>query len=250
MNELLDWAFALSPAEATLWLIALNVSTFALSLVAGCAALWWFGERRVTEQPDPLTRREIAYTVAGIAVNTLVTIAGWLLWREGYLQIRRDTGWRAWLDFPILILLMDFGMYALHRVAHLPWFFFIHRLHHEYERPRPLTLFVLNPLETAGFGLLWLAVIVLYPSSWLGLCLYMTANLAAGTLGHIGVEPFPNWWSRAPILKHLGTSTFHAQHHQDRDHNFGFYTLIWDRLFGTLVPRYDESFGGKVSEKR
>ena len=28
----------------------------------------------------------------------------------------------------------------------------IHRLHHEYDRPRPLSLFVLNPLETLAFG--------------------------------------------------------------------------------------------------
>lgn len=38
------------------------------------------------------------------------------------------------------------------------------------------------------------------------------------------------WWG----LRHVGTSTFHAGHHQDAGHNFGFYTLVWDRLFGTL----------------
>jgi hypothetical protein len=31
--------------------------------------------------------------------------------------------------------------------------------------------------------------------------------------------------------------------HQDITHNYGFYTLIWDRLFGTLRPDYRESFG-------
>ena len=152
-------------------------------------------------------------------------------------------GWLVLLDFLILILLMDFGMYVLHRVAHHPWFFGVHRLHHEYDRPWALTLFVVHPLETLGFGLLWLVAILLYSSSWLGLCLYMGANLAAGVLGHLGVEPFPKWWSSLPILKQIGTSTFHAQHHKDIHHNYGFYTLIWDRLFGTLVPSYDSQFG-------
>jgi sterol desaturase/sphingolipid hydroxylase (fatty acid hydroxylase superfamily) len=37
-----------------------------------------------------------------------------------------------------------------------------------------------------------------------------------------------------PFVHYISTSTFHAEHHQDADHNFGFYTLIWDRLFVTL----------------
>jgi sterol desaturase/sphingolipid hydroxylase (fatty acid hydroxylase superfamily) len=48
---------------------------------------------------------------------------------------------------------------------------------------------------------------------------------------------------RAPLVKYLSTSTFHAQHHQNLKYNFGFYTLVWDHLFGTLSPRYEEDFG-------
>jgi sterol desaturase/sphingolipid hydroxylase (fatty acid hydroxylase superfamily) len=247
MEAFLDWACTLSPPEALGWLVVANVGTFALAVLAGCLATAVFSGRRVAGPAPALSRQEALYSVAGIAVNTLVTLAGWLLWRAGWLHIRRDAGWRAWLDFGVLIVLMDLGMYVLHRVAHLPWFYRIHRLHHEYDRPWALTLFVVHPLETLGFGLLWLVVVVLYSSSWLGLCLYMGANLAAGTLGHLGVEPFPAWWSRVPLLRQVGTSTFHAQHHQDGHFNFGFYTLLWDRLFGTLFPAYDEKFGATAS---
>ena len=59
----------------------------------------------------------------------------------------------------------------------------------------------------------------------------------------IAVEPLPDSWLKIPILGLLTTSTFHAQHHQDIDHNFGFYTLIWDRLFGTISPEYYSHFG-------
>jgi sterol desaturase/sphingolipid hydroxylase (fatty acid hydroxylase superfamily) len=31
-------------------------------------------------------------------------------------------------------------------------------------------------------------------------------------------------------------------HHQYFKGNYGLYTLIWDRLFGTLRPDYDERF--------
>jgi Delta7-sterol 5-desaturase len=243
MDAFLDWANVLSPWQAIGWLILANIVTFALAVLLGDLATRLFDRRRIVPLPDPVSRKEILYTVAGVLVNTAVTLAGWWLWRDGWLIIRRDTGARVLLDFAVLLVLMDFGMYVLHRVAHLPWFFTLHRLHHEFDRPRALTLFVVHPLETLGFGLLWLAVILLYNSSWLGLSLYLFANLATGTLGHLGVEPFPGWWARVPVVKEVGTSTFHAQHHRDLHHNFGFYTLVWDRLFGTLIPHYDTTFG-------
>jgi sterol desaturase/sphingolipid hydroxylase (fatty acid hydroxylase superfamily) len=248
VNAFLDWAFALSPLEALALLVVANVVTFALAVLAGVLAVRVFRRHPVGPPPGPLTRKEIGYTVAGLAVNTGVTVAAWSLWKLGVLVIRRDEGWYVLLDFLALILLMDFGTYVLHRLAHHPWFFRIHRLHHEYDRPRPLTLFVVHPLETMGFGSLWLAVVVLYGPSWLGLCSYMGANLAAGMLGHLGVEPFPWWWSRVPVLKQIGTSTFHAGHHKEGSYNFGFYTLIWDRLFGTLAPTYDAGFGSPLPE--
>ena len=135
-------------------------------------------------------------------------------------------------------------MYVLHRMAHNRILFSImHRTHHRYERLRPMTLFALSPVENLGFGFLWLVVIAVYPASWLGMSTYLAINVAFGAIGHLSVEPFPPSWKNIPILNYISTSSFHAQHHLDRDHNFGFYTLIWDKLFGTLSPRYKQDFG-------
>ena len=41
-------------------------------------------------------------------------------------------------------------------------------------------------------------------------------NLIFGTLGHVGVEPFPKSWARWRLLRQIGTSTFHAEHHLRR----------------------------------
>jgi sterol desaturase/sphingolipid hydroxylase (fatty acid hydroxylase superfamily) len=56
------------------------------------------------------------------------------------------------------------------------------------------------------------------------------------------VEPFPRRLREIPLLRWIGTSTFHAEHHEHPRYNFGFYTLIWDKLFGTLDPEYDTRF--------
>jgi Delta7-sterol 5-desaturase len=244
MNDILD-AFARMPVGvAVCWMLVENLLLFALALALGQLLIRTCGSRLVGPAPPPVEPREVALALSCVAFNTLVTAAGWWLWRAGYIVIRRDTGLWAWLDVAALLLMMDLAMYLTHRLAHLPAVYpLVHATHHRYDRPRPLDLFVLNPLEVLGFGGLWLAVIWIYPSSWLGMVVYLALNLAFGMVGHLGVEPFPRSWARRPVLRHVGTSTFHAGHHHDGRGNFGFYTLIWDRLFGTLHPGYAERFG-------
>ncbi len=91
--------------------------------------------------------------------------------------------------------------------------------------------------------------LVIYPMSVSGLIGYLTLNVIFGTLGHSGVEPFPVVVKSIPLLRLVGTSTFHAEHHEHPIYNFGFYTLIWDKLFGTLDPEYGSRFAGCRAEK-
>jgi sterol desaturase/sphingolipid hydroxylase (fatty acid hydroxylase superfamily) len=44
------------------------------------------------------------------------------------------------------------------------------------------------------------------------------------------------------VLRSIGTSTFHARHHQEPTSNFGFYTSIWDELFRSLNRAYRDRF--------
>ena len=137
---------------------------------------------------------------------------------------------------------MDAGMYGLHwMVHHRRLFPLIHRTHHTHEATNPLSLFVLNPCEVLGFGALLILALMLFPLSAYAIFIYLTLNLAFGTVGHAGVEPFPRRWLRLPFLRQVGTSTFHGLHHAEPEHNFGFYTVVWDRLFGTIHPEYDAS---------
>ncbi len=247
MNAILDAFARMSVGEAVFWMLLENLFLFGLALVVGQALIVAYRSRLVGPVPPPLEAREIALALSCVGLNTLVTVVGWWLWKRGDIVIRRDTGIRAWFDILVLLMVMDLAMYVTHRLAHLPWIYpLVHATHHQYDRPRPLDLFVLNPLEVLGFGSLWLVVITLYPSSWLGMSIYLALNLLFGMIGHLGVEPFPSSWVRYPIVKYIGTSTFHAGHHHDRQGNFGFYTLIWDRIFGTLHPNYHEQFGQRV----
>ena len=244
LAQLLSFLQTASYPLAALLLLGLNLLIFVLGLVGGACLLRLSAGRRVSPLPPPLGARELAFSAATVVLNTLVTLAGLLLWRHGIIRFRSDCGLLAWLDVVVLLVVMDGAMYVLHRVAHLPPLFrILHAEHHVHRHPRPLTLFVLHPLETLGFGGLWLVVVSVYPASWLGMSVYLMLNVAFGVIGHLGTEPSPASWPRIPVLRQISTSTFHAQHHLDPHHNYGFYLLLWDRLFGTLSPRYERDFG-------
>jgi len=237
---------------AALWATLGNVVVFGVTLASGHLLIALYRNRPVSEPPEPLSWAEIMLAGSCVVLNSGVAILGIILWRAGIIQVRFAFGVLTVLaDLAVFFLAMDFAMYVLHRIAHLAWLYpFVHRTHHRYENPRPLTLFVLNPFETISFGFLWLMVISLYDASWLGMVLYLTLNLAFGLIGHLGVEPMPGAWLKIPVIRYISTSTFHAEHHQDKDHNYGFYTLIWDRLFGTLSPDYQQDFVMATAEAR
>ncbi|MAT69279.1 MAG: C-5 sterol desaturase [Planctomycetaceae bacterium] len=236
MTLILEHVRAAALWQLVAWSLALNVVLFVASVALGELAVRLLARRRCCQPAAAVTGKEMALSATCVVLNAGVTVVGALLYQRGWIVVLTEFPlWRAVLDFVVLFFVMDLAMYLLHRVAHhrsiYPW---VHRTHHDYENPRPLTLFVLNPFEVLGFGGLWLIVLLAYPVTWLGMTAYLALNLAFGTIGHLGVEPFPRDWASGP-LGWIATSSFHAGHHGDRDHNYGFYTLLWDRLFGTAA---------------
>ncbi len=235
---------AASPAIATLIFLVANVLIF-LSSVALCWCLGRvFHRHRLFDRWEPLRGVEVLAAVGAVILNASVSMLGWWLWTLDVFTVQPFSFTRLLMDCLLMVLFMDFGMYWLHRIAHHPFLFAtVHRFHHRHEVTNPISLFVLHPVEVLGFGCLMIAFLVVYPISLGGLMAYLTLNILFGTLGHSGVEPFPNSFKTTPVLSLLGTSTFHAEHHEHPSHNFGFYTLVWDKLFNTLDPDYDERFG-------
>jgi lathosterol oxidase len=221
-----------------------NLAILMMVVLIGHWLIKRFSSRRVALLPEALTFSELVVALINVLLNTAITLAGLWLWRSGIIYFRDDVGLFAWLDVLVLLFLMDLLMYLLHRMAHIPLLYrLFHQFHHRYERVRPLTLFALNPLENLAFGALWLALVSIYDASWLGMSIYLMLNVYFGAIGHLGVEPFPLNWIKNPVLKNFAGGSFHAQHHQDANHNFGFYTLIWDRLLGTLRLDYEQNYG-------
>jgi Delta7-sterol 5-desaturase len=132
-------------------------------------------------------------------------------------------------------------MYVFHRSVHfLRHFRQIHQRHHEHESTNLLSLFVLHPIESIGFGLMMLGVLLFFPFSVIGISLYLILNSVWGTIGHLNHSVLPSSWLKLAKKGYLCTSEFHYLHHQHPDYNFGFYTSIWDVIFKTIHPSFQK----------
>lgn len=229
MDKLLHMLLVLPEWQVWVLFLAENVLLTFIVLFSGRMI-----QRR--EGSDPAyTRRD--WLICGMTnvLNTVVTYAGFWLWKHGLIVIRVELSWRILTDFLLLFFSMDLLMYLFHFLIHKTVLYrLIHGLHHEATDPKPIDLFILHPVETMSFGGMWLLLLLLLPFNWYAILIYLTVNLVFGMMGHLGMEPLPVRWRGSWVMRGLGSSTFHHDHHRDVDHNFGFYTTIWDRMFGTL----------------
>ena len=168
-------------------------------------------------------------------LNTIITYAGFKLWENGYIVITTNLSLIILTDFLLLFIAMDFLMFVFHYLIHKTFLYkIVHQLHHQAINPKPIDLFILHPLETISFGSLWLILLGLWSFNIYAIIIYLVINVIFGLIGHLGIEPLSHKVRNLPLIKYLGTSSFHHNHHLKEEYNFGFYTSIWDRLFGTF----------------
>lgn len=211
----------------SLWLL------FLAENVAITLLVLYFG-RLVQGVPNIYSAREWRICAMTNILNTIVTYIGFWMWKHGFIMISLEPSWVAVTDFLILFFAMDLLMFVFHFIVHKTFLFkAIHQLHHEAVNPTPIDLFILHPVEAIAFGGMWLVLLMLHSFHIYAVIIYLVVNVIFGLMGHLGMEPLPARFRNLPVVKYLGTSTFHHDHHQNVQYNFGFYTSIWDRLFGT-----------------
>lgn len=188
-------------------------------------------KKQLQEQNHPVTASDFYLSLLTVFCNSGVMLLGAYLWNNNWIILDQTFPLLSVvLETIALIFLMDLFMYFFHYVAHRPFVYnMLHGKHHEHVSTNFLSLFVLHPFETIGFGFMILGLLMVYDFSVVSIALYLLINLIWGTIGHLNREFFPASFDRLFV----GTTRFHNQHHLDESKNFGFYTSIWDRIFGT-----------------
>lgn len=234
MNYLLNYLSHLPPA--TLWLIFL-VENLLITLLVLWSGKLIHHKTTGTTIAYTYTSRDWQICFLTNTLNTVVTYAGYWLWQHSLITITTGFSWSVIPDFLLLFLGMDLLMFIFHYIIHKTFLYkAIHNLHHQSVHPKPIDLFILHPAETISFGTLWLLLLMVKDFNIYAVMGYLAVNVLFGMAGHLGIEPLPLRFRNMPVVKYIGTSTFHHNHHQDVQYNFGFYTSIWDRLLGTHKP--------------
>jgi Delta7-sterol 5-desaturase len=172
------------------------------------------------------------------SVTAFLTNHGWVSFNKS------PAGW--WvvaLEYAGYFFAFDCYFYWLHRLMHVkPVYTAVHKLHHFSTSPNLLTTLSVNPLESlinGGFVPLFTALVTVHSAT---MALIVPTNIIMGLYVHSGYEFFPRWWNKSWATKWFITATFHDQHHKYFNFNYGGYTTIWDRLCGTMRPKFEADF--------
>jgi sterol desaturase/sphingolipid hydroxylase (fatty acid hydroxylase superfamily) len=162
-----------------------------------------------------------------------------------------DWGWLYYFSaFPIMFFMHDAYFYGMHRLMHHPSVFkYIHLVHHQSTNPSPWAAYAFHPLE----AIIEQGIVVIFyftiPIHITHLAIFFLFSIIYNVYGHLGYELYPKGFNKTIIGRWINTSVNHNQHHQYFKGNYGLYTLIWDRIFGTVRPDYDQQFESVTNRK-
>jgi sterol desaturase/sphingolipid hydroxylase (fatty acid hydroxylase superfamily)/uncharacterized protein (DUF2147 family) len=243
-------------AFAEQWLM--NLSTDLMRYVIFAVGVWFvlwvalakpLAGRKI--RPDsPKTKQmliEFGASLRSIAIFSTIGLLTFALEGLGLLpgpRIAAEWGaaW-AWTSLVLMIVAHDAYFYWSHRAIHDPRLFrAFHRRHHKSNNPSPFTAYSFDIGEAAiqaCFVPLWM---ILVPTQWWVVGLFMLHQIVRNTLGHSGYELFPARRDGRPLFDFLTTTTHHDIHHAQAGYNYGLYFTWWDRLMATEHPDYYARF--------
>lgn len=203
------------------------------------AALYYFSiliGKMIEPENTFLKKTDRKWIFSTLVCNTFITFLGFELYNLGIMKIDFSSSlFSILLDTFLLVVLMDFFMFAFHYFVHqLKWFYEIHKHHHTHIETNVYSLYVLHPIETLGFGFIWLFLISILEFNYLSIIIYLILNLSYGVFGHLKTDIFPHFWYSNYFTKWISTTKFHSNHHKNESYNYGFYFTIWDKIFKTI----------------
>lgn len=217
--------------------------------------VWKWGEERFRgariQAKKRFNRKQFLFeaknTLATVAIGTANAVLISLLYANGMTKISADAsalGWPAIVaGFFGFLVFNDVWFYAWHRLMHHPKLFrYVHAVHHKSVDVNPFTVYSFHPVEALILGSAVIPFVVLVPIYLPVLAVLQVVGLANNVMSHLGYEFLPRWYNKIPPFCWMNTATFHNLHHTKFKGNYGLFFRIWDRLFGTELPGYEQAF--------
>ncbi len=233
-------------------LLAQSVGYFAVVGLLFLGVWRWGRERfRAARIPAPARldaaqlRREVANTFVTFVAGTSSAGVVMALHASGRsaLVATAVPAWELLAWVAGCLVFNDAWFYGWHRLMHHPRLFrHVHAVHHKSVDVNPFTSYSFHGVEAFILGIWIVPVSMWLPLPLSALAALQIVGLANNVMAHLGYEFLPRWILRVPLLRWTNTATFHSLHHARFKGNFGLHSRVWDRLFGTEVPEYEEVF--------
>lgn len=248
-----------APLRRALW-ETWEFSTVALGWYALLAGLAWaafyvvwrraMGRRKIHPRPPARGQvsREVRLSLMSLLIFGLVSGAVVLVRPLGIrTQLYRPMDLHGWgwyyASVVVCIFVHDAYFYATHRLMHHPRLFRpVHRAHHLSNNPTPWAAYSFSAWEALVQAMIGPILVYTVPMHFSAFLLFMFWQIAFNVMGHCGYEIYPRRFLRTPLGAFLNTPTHHAMHHEKVMSNYGLYFNLWDRVFGTNNPGYEERF--------
>lgn len=152
---------------------------------------------------------------------------------SGFVSLGLWPDWPLWASVAAVGLIIDFGLYWMHRFSHTsPLLWRFHQPHHSAQRLYWLNgerRHLVSALLLASPGLIAVAILGAPPAALAAWFAILPVHLA---FQHANID-----YTLGPFRFVLGVAEMHRWHHkrayEDAQVNFGEALLIWDWLFGT-----------------
>lgn len=240
---LLFWAFGPAAWIRSPW----SVVVATLLVTALIQALEWVGERHASWR---LTRREfftdlfyvaLSYTVIAWASDTLANNP----LAAAKLSLGITTPWAMHLPFvlqvALVIFLIEFGQYWMHRLMHnQPFFWSTHAPHHHLTQLNAMKGAVGNPLE---LFLISLSVVALFDLPQATEFCAITILAVVSTFAHANTRFDPPRWYAFFFTTIRNHSLHHSTGYEQTRCNYGNSLILLDRIFGTYSDGEAELVG-------
>jgi len=190
--------------------------------------------------------KEFLYSMSSVAIFSLIGVGVYFGIKQGYGQMYKhinDYGVPYFLlSIVLCILIHDTYFYWTHRLMHHPRIFkYVHLVHHKSTNPSPWAAYSFHPFEAIIQGLIGPLLILLLPLHVYALLAFAMYQISYNVMGHLSFELFPGGFTKSFMFWH-NTTTHHNMHHKFFNCHYSIYFNWWDRLMGTMHPRYDEMF--------
>ncbi|HEX8790245.1 MAG TPA: sterol desaturase family protein [Polyangiaceae bacterium] len=253
--------------SASLWAVwvyefAFDAGRYVVAAMAAFLVFWVWGRERWRHRLVnrafarwPQMRREIAYSASTAVLFSLVGMGVWFAGHAGVFPMYRGVADRGWAYFAFtvvfLVVAQDTYFYWTHRAMHHPRVFrWMHRVHHMSHDPSPFSAYAFAPAEALVHAAFVPLVAFWLPLHALAVGVFLGFMILRNVLGHLGLELFPQWFTRSRWTRWSTTTTHHTLHHRRVGTNYGLYFTWWDRAMGTTDRTYEATFDAVARRER